>query len=248
MATRKNASKKTSRAKFNFNIDEDDIKKSKKSGSKLTKSLGILAVVFLVIGVGLGIGAGFYLCRNDCFEIIGLDELTLTIGENYYDEGCKVVSFGRDISDEVEIETDLIINPDGSLTGDDTKTYYILYKSNDIKYGKVFTVTKIRLITFVEEPEQDEIDSANDSTTNNENQEDNSQTNNNLENFQTSNELENFQTSTDLANSQTNRELAININLDNLKQITNFSSKNENVNATIKNVYIFSTTKGGING
>ena len=212
MATRKNASKKTSRAKFNFNIDEDDIKKSKKSGSKLTKSLGILAVVFLIIGVGLGIGTGFYLCRNDCFEIIGSDELTLTIGENYYDEGCKVVSFGRDISDEVEIETDLIINPDGSLTGNDTKTYYILYKSNDIKYGKVFTVTKIRLITFVEEPEQDEIDSANDSNTNNENQEDNSQTNNNLENFQTS---------TDLANSQTNRELAININLDNLKQITN---------------------------
>ena len=192
--------------------------------------------MFLIIGVGLGIGTGFYLCRNDCFEIIGSDELILTIGENYYDEGCKVISFGRDISDEVEIETDLIINPDGSLTGDDTKTYYILYKSNDIKYGKVFTVTKIRLITFVEEPEQDEIDSANDSNTNNE---DNSQTNNNLENFQTS---------TDLANSQTNRELAININLDNLKQITNFSSKNENVNATIKNVYIFSTTKGGING
>lgn len=191
------------------------LKNQKKRGSKLTKSLGILAIVFLVIGVGLGIGAGFYLCRNDCFEIIGSDELTLTIGENYYDEGCKVISFGRDISDEVEIETDLIINPDGSLTGDDTKTYYILYKSNDIKYGKVFTVTKIRLITFVEEPEQDEIDSANDSNTNNENQEDNSQTNNNLENFQTS---------------------------------TNFLSKNENVNATIKNVYIFNTTKGGING
>ena len=239
MATRKNASKKTSRAKFNFNIDEDDIKKSKKSGSKLTKSLGILAVVFLIIGVGLGIGTGFYLCRNDCFEIIGSDELTLTIGENYYDEGCKVVSFGRDISDEVEIETDLTINPDGSLTGDDTKTYYILYKSNDIKYGKVFTVTKIRLITFVEEPEQDEIDSANDSTTNNENLENNTQTNN---------ELTNSQSSTDLVNSKTNSELEINNNLDNLTLSNNLLSKNENINATIKNVYIFNTTKGGING
>ena len=239
MATRKNASKKTSRAKFNFNIDEDDIKKSKKSGSKLTKSLGILAVVFLIIGVGLGIGTGFYLCRNDCFEIIGSDELTLTIGENYYDEGCKVISFGRDISDEVEIETDLIINPDGSLTGDDTKTYYILYKSNDIKYGKVFTVTKIRLITFVEEPEQDEIDSANDSTTNNENLENNTQTNN---------ELTNSQSSTDLVNSKTNSELEINNNLDNLTLSNNLLSKNENINATIKNVYIFNTTKGGING
>lgn len=239
MATRKNASKKTSRAKFNFNIDEDDIKKSKKNGSKLTKSLGILAVVFLVIGVGLGIGASFYLCRNDCFEIIGSDELTLTIGENYYDEGCKVVSFGRDISDEVEIETDLIINSDGSLTGDDTKTYYILYKSNDIKYGKVFTVTKIRLITFVEEPEQDEIDSANDSTTNNENLENNTQTNN---------ELTNSQSSTDLVNSKTNSELEINNNLDNLTLSNNLLSKNENINIEVNNSYLFNATKGGING
>lgn len=239
MATRKNASKKTSRAKFNFNIDENDIKKSKKSGSKLTKSLGILAVVFLVIGVGLGIGTGFYLCRNDCFEIIGSDELTLTIGENYYDEGCKVVSFGRDISDEVEIETDLIINSDGSLTGDDTKTYYILYKSNDIKYGKVFTVTKIRLITFVEEPEQDEIDSANDSTTNNENLENNTQTNN---------ELTNSQSSTDLVNSKTNSELEINNNLDNLTLSNNLLSKNENINIEVNNSYLFNATKGGING
>ena len=239
MATRKNASKKTSRAKFNFNIDQDDIKKSKKSGSKLTKSLGILAVVFLIIGVGLGIGTGFYLCRNDCFEIIGSDELTLTIGENYYDEGCKVISFGRDISDEVEIETDLTINPDGSLTGDDTKTYYILYKSNDIKYGKVFTVTKIRLITFVEEPEQDEIDSANDSTTNNENLENNTQTNN---------ELTNSQSSTDLVNSKTNSELEINNNLDNLTLSNNLLSKNENINIEVNNSYLFNATKGGING
>lgn len=239
MATRKNASKKTSRAKFNFNIDEDDIKKSKKSGSKLTKSLGILAVVFLIIGVCLGIGTGFYLCRNDCFEIIGSDELTLTIGENYYDEGCKVVSFGRDISDEVEIETDLIINSDGSLTGDDTKTYYILYKSNDIKYGKVFTVTKIRLITFVEEPEQDEIDSANNSTTNNENLENNTQTNN---------ELTNSQSSTDLVNSKTNSELEINNNLDNLTLSNNLLSKNENINIEVNNSYLFNAIKGGING
>ena len=165
--------------------------------------------------------------------------MTLTIGENYYDEGCKVVSFGRDISDEVEIETDLIINSDGSLTGDDTKTYYILYKSNDIKYGKVFTVTKIRLITFVEEPEQDEIDSANDSTTNNENLENNTQTNN---------ELTNSQSSTDLVNSKTNSELEINNNLDNLTLSNNLLSKNENINIEVNNSYLFNATKGGING
>lgn len=220
MATRKNASKKSSRAKFNFNIDEDDIKKSKKSGGKLTKSLGILTIVFLIIGIGVGIGAGFYLCRNDCFEIMGSDELTLTIGENYYDEGCKVISFGRDISNEVEIETDLIINQDGSFTGDDTKTYFILYKSNDLKYGKVFTVTKIRLITFVEAPEEDEIESANNS--NNSNSEtiqenDSAQTNNSLNNFTQSNNI--------IASGYIN-----------------------NNDVEIKNNYLSNTIKGGING
>ena len=171
MATRKNASKRTTRAKINLDLDESTIKKSSKKAKSATKSLGknmaIIIVLFLIIGIGLGIGAGFYVCRNDCFEIVGADELTLTIGENYYDEGCKVISLGRDISSDIEIETDLTVNQDGSLTGDETKTYYILYKSNDIKYGKIFTVTKIRLITFVEESESEEFESAQDNTTSN---------------------------------------------------------------------------------
>ena len=179
MATRKNASKRTTRAKINLDLDESTIKKSSKKAKSATKSLGknmaIIIVLFLIIGIGLGIGAGFYVCRNDCFEIVGADELTLTIGENYYDEGCKVISLGKDISSDIEIETDLTINQDGSLTGDETKTYYILYKSNDIKYGKIFTVTKIRLITFVEESESEEFESAQDSTApNNQNEATNS--------------------------------------------------------------------------
>ena len=179
MAIRKNANKRTTRAKINLNLDESSIKKSGKTAKSTAKSFGksttVIIVLFLIIGIGLGIGAGFYISRNDCFEIIGADELTLTIGENYYDEGCKVISLGKDVSNDIEIETDLTVNLDGSLTGDETKTYYILYKSNDIKYGKIFTVTKIRLITFVEESESEEFESAQDGTaTNNQNEATNS--------------------------------------------------------------------------
>lgn len=179
MAIRKNANKRTTRAKINLNLDESSIKKSAKTAKSTAKSFSksttVIIVLFLIIGIGLGIGAGFYISRNDCFEIIGADELTLTIGENYYDEGCKVISLGKDVSNDIEIETDLTINLDGSLTGDETKTYYILYKSNDIKYGKIFTVTKIRLITFVEESESEEFESAQDGTaTNNQNEATNS--------------------------------------------------------------------------
>ncbi len=164
MATRKNASKTSSRAKININIDEKSVSKTSKKAKSASKSLGknmlVLVIVFLIIGLLLGVGASFYLTRSDCFEIIGQDELSLTLGENYVDEGCKVISFGRDISNEIEIETDLIVNADGSLTGDEIKTYYILYKSNDIKYGKIFTVTKIRLITFVEPSVEEEMDNS----------------------------------------------------------------------------------------
>ena len=45
------------------------------------------------------------------------------------------------------------------FSAEDVGTYYIKYSVEDFKYGKLFTVEKIRLITFVEETIQDEIDS-----------------------------------------------------------------------------------------
>ena len=37
----------------------------------------------------------------------------------------------------------------------------MIYTVDNLKYGKIFKVQKIRLITFVEATEQDEIDSLN---------------------------------------------------------------------------------------
>lgn len=137
---------------------------SKRSTSRQIKNLGWKAVLIVlmvtIIGVAIGASGCWVMCRNDEFTMIGNDEITLTLKDetedgynarnSYIDEGVKVVSFGRDVSDCVYIETNLNKTEDGAYYADEIGTYYIIYKVDDIKYGKVFTVQRIRLITFVE--------------------------------------------------------------------------------------------------
>lgn len=169
MATRKTASKSSSRASLDLDIDSKQSKKTNKKINKTIKKASagaiILAVVLLVVGAVGGYFGVKFLTRNDCFEIVGKDELTLTLGENYADQSVKAISFGKDVSEKVEIETNLKQNEDGSYYADEVGTYYIVYKVNDIKYNSIFKVQKIRLLTFVEATEQEEIESANGGTT-----------------------------------------------------------------------------------
>ncbi len=141
--------------------DDISINVSTKRSRNKIKRLGFKAIliVLLVTLIGGAIGAGvcWFVSRDDCFTIIGNEEITLTLEDNgeqmsatYFDEGVKVISFGRNISSKVTIETDMRDNKDGSFTANEVGTYYIIYKVNDIKYGKIFTVERIRLITFVE--------------------------------------------------------------------------------------------------
>ena len=171
----KDAKKVQTKAKINWGWDAPEDRegkatrstKSKRSNTRKIKRLGLKAILIIllvtIIGGAIGVGACWFVCRDDCFDIMGQDELTLPMtvinyinGEaveiptSYVDEGVKVVSFGRDISKDVYIETDLKKNQDGSYYADEIGTYYIIYKTNDIKYGKIFTVERIRLITFVE--------------------------------------------------------------------------------------------------
>ena len=162
MATRKTASKTSSKAKLNL-----DVNVSKKTSKNVNKNLKkaspkalILAVCLLIIGA-LG---GFFTCKmltkNDTFEIIGKDEITLSLGENYIDEGVKVIAFGKDDTSKVSISTNLKKNGDGSYTAEEIGTYYITYTVDNLKYGSIFKIQKIRLISFVEPAEEDEIISA----------------------------------------------------------------------------------------
>jgi len=138
---------------------------------KTYQPLIISVVICLVVGALIGYFALMMFTKNDCFEIIGQEEITIPmttinfvnnqaveIDNSYYDKGVKVISFGRDISKDVYIETDLKQNEDGSYYADEIGTYYIIYKVDDIKYGKIFTVERIRLITFVEGTPDNKVD------------------------------------------------------------------------------------------
>jgi len=159
MARRKNAKKTSSRAKSNLDVSSVKFdKKSQRSAEKTFKntSLKVLlfGLAFLIVGLLLGGGAWWIVCRNDCFAIIGNDEIELTLDEKYEDFGVKVVAFGKRLdADDIIIETNLKMDADGKFFSDEIGTFYIKYSTEDFKYGKLFKVEKVRLITFVEPSE-----------------------------------------------------------------------------------------------
>lgn len=162
MATRKTASKtsKKATADFNWNINKPN-KKTTKEVKKNLKKLGagaiICALVLLVVGAVGGYFGLKVLTKNDCFVLNGKDEITLQIGEKYIDESVTVVAFGKDETSKVKIETNLTVNEDGTYSAEEEGTYYITYTVDNFKYGTLFKIKKIRLITFVEPTEHEEI-------------------------------------------------------------------------------------------
>ena len=94
--------------------------------------------------------------RNDCFTINGREEITCTLSEHYIDQGAKVIAFGIDDSDKIIVETDLQ-QDDNGYYAESEGTYYIKYTVDNLKYGRIFKVQKIRLVTFVEDTESSEV-------------------------------------------------------------------------------------------
>ena len=114
----------------------------------------IIAIVLtFILTLAIGFGAYYFFNKNDCFEIVGNDEVTLTIGDKYADEGVKIIEFGKDISDKVIIKTDMQKDESGNYYGTEEKTYYIEYSTDTFKMGKIYSIKKIRLVSFVAESE-----------------------------------------------------------------------------------------------
>ena len=103
----------------------------------------LLVVLFLVVGAVAGYFVVQYLTKNDKFELIGKQTITLNIGETYEDEGAIAVSFGRDVSDRIVVETDI---PENEIA--EAGRYYIKYTIDDIRYSGV---VKYRYIIYLEE-------------------------------------------------------------------------------------------------
>lgn len=168
--------KKKTSAKINWGWDAPEnrngkaTRKVKCSAKKTFKSIGfkgvLIILLFFIIGAGIGAGITYFISKNDCFEINGVDEITLCLGDEndnswmYQDEGVKAISMGKDISSNVIIDTNLKVDESGKYYATEIGTYYMIYKFDDIKYGKIFTVERIRLITFVEMQEDERNDEA----------------------------------------------------------------------------------------
>ncbi len=166
MATRKTASKTSKKASMNFDFSDNKPSKRKQNeAKKQLKKLSFGAIMIAVLILVVGAVGGFFIVKmmtkNDCFELKGKDELTLQIGEKYTDEGAKVIAFGKNDASKIEIKTNLTKNDDGTYSANEEGTYYMIYTVDNFKYGTLFKIQKIRLISFVEATEQDEIDSAN---------------------------------------------------------------------------------------
>ena len=156
MATKKTASKTTKKASLNIDIKSPSKTKAKKVARKLKKLSPTALVVSLFLLIGGACGGWFgtqFITKNDCFTLIGKDEITKVVGQSYVDQGVNVVSFGKDLKDKVKVETNLTKNQDGTYTSDEVGTFYMIYTVDSIKYGTIFKIQKIRLITFVEESE-----------------------------------------------------------------------------------------------
>lgn len=161
MATTKSKEKATStRSNYvpykNKKTDMEIEKNVKKFGLKAC----LILILVLVIGAGLGFGGVFLLTRRDTFTLLGSEELSLCVGTNYVEDGYKVIEFGMNKNSSVSVETDMIVNADGSYSpkidenGDAVLgTYYIIYRAKTFKYSTLAKVERIRLVTFVEASE-----------------------------------------------------------------------------------------------
>ena len=163
----KSARIESERASVNLNKDFISYKNTKKNQNKVksyVKNVNIfVALLIFIVMLAIGIGAYFIVSRNDCFELIGAKEIFIELNENedksdfittfFEDSGVKIIEFGKDISNNVKIQTNMKQAGNNKYEVDKLGTYYIKYSVDSIKYGKIFTIEKIRLINFVEPSE-----------------------------------------------------------------------------------------------
>lgn len=106
---------------------------------KKTHGLTIFfCVLFLIIGAVGGWFGYTIISKNDTFEVVGEKEITLTIGQTYTEQGCKAVVFGKDLSEQIKIESDIDTTKEG--------TYFVVYTVDNFKYKNI---QKVRVINVV---------------------------------------------------------------------------------------------------
>jgi hypothetical protein len=149
-------------AKKNNDFFDDFFEKGQKSAKKTAKkkvkklhgATKVLAVLFLLIGIGVGALACMMMGKNDRFLLSGSKQITLPAGESYtyVEEGFEAVAFGLDCSDKVQVKKDDRITVDASgnyVIPAQEGVYTITYTVNAYKFqkGENGVIKRIRTFT-----------------------------------------------------------------------------------------------------
>ena len=101
-------------------------------------------VIFLLIGVLCGVGAAYFVTKDDCFVMNGSKVIELELNSTYSEQGVKVVEFGKDVSSKVEIviydENDDVVEEID--TSSDTE-YSVVYTIDSLKWEKYTLIRRV---------------------------------------------------------------------------------------------------------
>ena len=126
---------------------------SKKTIKKAVKKMHPATIVCGVLFLAVGLVSGYFGCKmitkNDVFEVVGDKEIVLELNSDtiYTDPGVDCVSFGKDISDKVLVDTNMTLNHDGTYTINTSVAgeYYLIYTVDSPRYKDVQKVRVIKV-------------------------------------------------------------------------------------------------------
>ena len=111
---------------------------------KVKVKLSPFFVIFLLIGVLCGVGAAYFVTKDDCFVMNGSKVIELELNATYSEQGVKVIEFGKDVSSKVEIviydENDDVVEEID--TSSDTE-YSVVYTIDSLKWEKYTLIRRV---------------------------------------------------------------------------------------------------------
>lgn len=109
--------------------------KAKRAIKKTHKAYIVIIVLMLAAGFAAGYFGVQSVVGGDTFALNGEKEVSVNAGEtiSYSDEGIKYISIGTDLSDKVEIRTNMQKGEDGkyTATAEVGTEYYIIYTAKE---------------------------------------------------------------------------------------------------------------------
>lgn len=112
-----------------------------------------VAVICFILAFIIGAGVCFFAGKDDYFEIVGEEQIYIEQNARYSDEGVKIREFGLDLSNRAVVETDLKKDENGDFYADEAGDYYIMYTVKSLKFGFIYPVKKIRIVSVVGDSE-----------------------------------------------------------------------------------------------